>query len=69
MSYNEKCPICGEINKGLFLKETDGWFICQKCGTEVSNYADGVKPSKIPLYTLERLAQEFKHKKEQLATG
>jgi len=33
----ERCPICGSVEKGLFLDETDGWFICSKCGSKVNN--------------------------------
>lgn len=36
MEYNEKCPICGTENKRLNLDETNGWFICEKCGSEVN---------------------------------
>lgn len=33
--YDVICPICKTTNKGLFLDETDGWMICEKCGAEV----------------------------------
>ena len=23
--YDVKCPVCGTVNKGLFLDETEGW--------------------------------------------
>ncbi len=36
MLYNEKCPICGTENKRLNLDETNGWFICEKCGNKVN---------------------------------
>lgn len=26
-----KCPICGKINKNLYLEETDGWMECENC--------------------------------------
>ena len=25
------CPICGTINYGLILEETDGWMECEHC--------------------------------------
>ena len=25
------CPICGTINYGLILEETDGWMECEYC--------------------------------------
>lgn len=37
MVYDEECPICGTVNKGLNLAETNGWFICEKCENEVNN--------------------------------
>lgn len=30
--YDVKCPICGKINRGLFLEETEGWMECDQCG-------------------------------------
>lgn len=31
--YDVKCPICGTVNKGLFLDETEGWMECEHCHT------------------------------------
>ena len=31
--FDIKCPICGTLNRGLDLEETDGWMECEKCGT------------------------------------
>ena len=31
--YDVKCPICGTVNKGLFLDETEGWMECEYCHT------------------------------------
>ena len=28
-----KCPVCGVVNRSLFLEETDGWFECECCGS------------------------------------
>lgn len=25
------CPLCGKINRGLDLRETDGWMECEHC--------------------------------------
>lgn len=33
--YDVKCPICGTVNRHLFLEETDGWMICEKCEEQV----------------------------------
>ena len=27
-----RCPVCGTVNKSLFLEETGGWFECECCG-------------------------------------
>ena len=29
--YDVTCPVCGTLNKGLFLEETDGWMECVHC--------------------------------------
>jgi len=36
---NKKCPKCGQLNCGLYLEETEGWFICQKCGRDIDTKA------------------------------
>ena len=33
--YDVTCPICGTLNKGLFLDETGGWMECEHCHTMV----------------------------------
>ena len=30
--YTVKCPICGALNKSLFLEETEGQYECEWCG-------------------------------------
>ncbi len=49
MTYDIKCPKCGQINKALYLEETNGSFICEKCRAEITDpqYKD-IKS--IPLY-------------------
>ena len=29
------CPKCGHLEKNLYLEETDGWFLCRHCHTQV----------------------------------
>lgn len=41
MPCNETCPVCGAENKELNLAETSGWFVCEKCGSEVNNLTHG----------------------------
>jgi len=51
----EKCPLCGTVNTGLNINETDGWFICQKCGTEVSNHPEQLFGATIPAHIIKQL--------------
>ena len=48
--YDVKCPKCKTINRHLYLEETDGWMICEKCG-EAYKPMDFAKVTKIPVYT------------------
>lgn len=47
MLKDVKCPICGFINKGVNLEETDGWMICSKCGSDTKSIG---RMPKIPEY-------------------
>ena len=29
-----ECPLCGHINRGVDLDETDGWVECEQCGSD-----------------------------------
>lgn len=51
---DEKCPICGYENKHLYLKETEGWFICARCKaeTQIPKY---MQVTKVPLLTQRQL--------------
>ena len=54
---NVRCPRCGAMNRGLFLKETDGWMECIRCGSlhrEVSNERkpQGMPQQPVPLPTI-----------------
>lgn len=33
--YDMKCPICGCVNRGLYLEETDGCMECEECSAIV----------------------------------
>ena len=37
MAYDMKCPVCGTVNHGLNLDETEGRMICERCGTETQD--------------------------------
>ena len=48
MTYDVACPICGRINRSLYLEETAGWMECECCG----NFSEGLsvrKRGKIPV--------------------
>ena len=31
--YDVECPVCGFLNRNLYLEETDGWMECGHCGS------------------------------------
>lgn len=56
--YDIRCPICGTVNKGLYLEETGGWMECEKCHVESMDgeyYAQHAQ--KVPRYTMQQLSQ------------
>lgn len=53
--YDVKCPHCGTVNKHLYLEETDGWMICEKCN-QAYKAMDFEQVIKIPVYTGKQLA-------------
>ncbi len=58
--YDVKCPACGAENKNLYLKETDGWFVCEHCQLEVKA-AEFTRPSLIRVFTMDQLAKAVSH--------
>ena len=36
MEYNVKCPNCGAEQKHLNLEETEGSYVCSKCGKQTT---------------------------------
>lgn len=48
---NVKCPVCGHINEGVDLEETEGWAECCKCQTVfmASDYVQQLLISKLSL--------------------
>ncbi len=54
--YDVKCPVCGTLNKGLYLDETNGWMICEHCGSKVlSSSFDNREVAKLPVYDINNL--------------
>lgn len=56
--YDAACPVCGTINKNMFLEETDGWMECEHCHTE-SKVMKFAECKKIPVYTMEQASKIF----------
>ena len=52
------CPICGTVNRDLYLEETDGWMECEHCKqtVQVLKFA---ADKKVPLYTPQQLVACF----------
>ena len=54
--YDVMCPVCGKVNKGLYLEETDGWMICEHCGAESRSVEfDSRQIVTLPLYDIHNL--------------
>ncbi len=59
--YDIKCPVCGTLNKELFLEETNGFMVCEKCGTETQDVSYVKRHSKkVPVLTFEQLVLIYK---------
>ncbi len=53
-TFDVKCPVCGKVNRGLYLEETDGWMECEAC-SEVTRIRQADSGRLVPLYTVEKL--------------
>ena len=38
MTYDVACPVCGRVNRSLYLEETEGWMECEYCGTSSQHF-------------------------------
>lgn len=49
--YDCECPICGWLNKNLYLEETNGWMECEHCSSvvQVVRY---INLRKVPVITM-----------------
>lgn len=56
--YTCECPICGTINKDLYLEDSQGWFVCEKCDNSVQ-IMKFEKRIRLPVYTPEQVAKLF----------
>ena len=66
-SYDLRCPICGAVNRGLYLEETDGWMKCEKCGN-VTQSMEHRQTVLIPLI-LKTQSRSDNNKADRLAVG
>ena len=46
--FDEECPVCGTLNRHLFLEETGGWFECINCKSIVRAAGKQKKTGKHP---------------------
>ncbi len=53
--YDAKCPLCGTLNRGLYLDETDGWMECEHCN-ETVRVQEFIKLKKIPVFNMGHIA-------------
>ena len=49
MTYDVACPVCGRINRSLYLEETEGWMECECCGIS-SQDRSFRKKARIPVF-------------------
>ena len=66
-SYDLRCPICGTVNRGLYLEETDGWMECEKCGN-VTQSMEHRQTVLIPLI-LKTQSRSDNNNSDRLAVG
>lgn len=66
-SYDLRCPICGTVNRGLYLEETDGWMECEKCGN-VTQSMEHRQTVLIPLI-LKTQSRSDNNKADRFAVG
>ena len=56
MTYDVACPVCGRVNRRLYLEETEGWMECEYCGTS-SQDLSFLKMVNIPMIRMNQLKQ------------
>ena len=66
MTYDVVCPICGRINRSLYLEETEGWMECEYCGNSTQDMSFQ-KMVKIPVIRMEQLSKMMPLKLEAAA--
>jgi len=56
--YDCTCPKCGTLNKDLYLEESNGFFVCEKCD-ETIKAMEIRRVVALPMYTPEQLVRAF----------
>ena len=66
MTYDVACPVCGRINRNLYLEETEGWMECEYCGNSTQDLSFQ-KMVKIPAIRMDQLSRMMPMKQETAA--
>ena len=66
MTYDVACPVCGRINRSLYLEETEGWMECEYCGNSTQDLSFQ-KMVRIPVIRMEQLSKRMPLKLEAAA--
>ena len=66
MTYDIACPVCGRINRSLYLEETEGWMECEYCGNSTQDLSFQ-KMVRIPVIRMEQLSKRMPLKLEAAA--
>lgn len=66
MTYDVACPVCGRINRSLYLEETEGWMECEYCGNSTQDLSFQ-KMVKIPVIRMNQLSKMMPMKLETAA--
>ena len=66
MTYDVICPVCGRINRSLYLEETEGWMECEYCGNSTQDMSFQ-KMVRIPVIRMEQLSKMMPLKLEAAA--
>ena len=66
MTYDVACPVCGRINRSLYLEETEGWMECEYCGNSTQDLSFQ-KMVRIPVIRMDQLSKLMPMKLETAA--
>ena len=66
MTYDVVCPVCGRINRSLYLEETEGWMECEYCGNSTQDLKYQ-KMVKIPVIRMDQVTKIMPLKLEAAA--